>query len=533
MFSVIFVDDEQLIREGLAKNIPWKDLNLNLSGIASNGKEALLLAKKIHPDIVITDIRMPFLDGLELIEKIRDLNYRCKFIVISGYEEFDYALKAINLGVSAFIIKPIEIDIFCKNLSQIVSQLSKEANLSNEIQQMKVYIQQTNQYKAQQLLLKYYTCHLPKSQFLNQIPAELKKNKYYQLILVEINHFDLTTENMDEEAIFDLTNSFEKSLITLGAGLTEILINKSIGIYYILFSENELQLLEHFVGLFFKRLRIINFNLEYTTISAPIYESIENTIEAYNLLSKCSDFIFFWGKNKDIKYTEIENPSDSQIISEININYLVQLISSLDKEKILRELNSLSMKIKQGDIIVSYMEIRMLVNVLFSETLKILEDINCSLPQTVFSSSTTYNRIFSQTTLDGMIEELEKFLAFVCDYSKKTTDSYIIDKAKYYINKHFSDSNLTLAQISKELKISPNYFSALFNKKTGCLFIDYLTSIRLSNAKKYILNGNLKTYEIAQKCGYANPTYFSTIFKRHFGISPSDYYQKEINTTQS
>lgn len=133
MYTVYLADDEQLIREGLAETIPWDSLGMNLIGTAEDGRQALKEIRELKPDVVLTDIRMPYLDGLDLIGKIREDHPSCRVVIITGHGEFTYAQSAIQLGVSDFVLKPIDVTSLCRTLGKLTQELDSEKHQQNEV----------------------------------------------------------------------------------------------------------------------------------------------------------------------------------------------------------------------------------------------------------------------------------------------------------------------------------------------------------------------------------------------------------------
>ena len=140
-------------------------------------------------------------------------------------------------------------------------------------------------------------------------------------------------------------------------------------------------------------------------------------------------------------------------------------------------------------------------------------------------STGAYKRILACQTLSGMMNQLYEFIAEICDFLDDSHDASktVVERAKLYIEGHFSESGLTLDEVAGVVGMSPNYFSALFKQNEGQSFISYLTGTRLAHAKRLLASGDHRSYEVSYQCGYENPTYFSTIFKRHVGMSPSEY----------
>lgn len=144
MYTVYLADDEQLIREGLAQTIPWESLGLQLIGTAQDGRQALKEIREKKPDIILTDIRMPYLDGLDLIRKIRESVPDCQVVIITGHGEFAYAKAAIQLGVADFILKPIDITALCRTLNHIKKELDSSSHKKNEVEKMRIQLQRAD-----------------------------------------------------------------------------------------------------------------------------------------------------------------------------------------------------------------------------------------------------------------------------------------------------------------------------------------------------------------------------------------------------
>lgn len=161
----------------------------------------------------------------------------------------------------------------------------------------------------------------------------------------------------------------------------------------------------------------------------------------------------------------------------------------------------------------------------YGEIVKLLVDIGCPIENILENPLEAYRKILTCTTLDDMLRELYRFVARICDFLENNVNANksAAERAKVYIEAHYADSGLTLDQVAGEMGISPNYFSALFKQSTDRSFISYLTGVRIAHAKEMLKSGSYKTYEVAMHCGYENPTYFSTIFKRRTGVSPSEY----------
>lgn len=524
MYSVYLADDEQLIREGLAETIPWTSLGLTLVGTAEDGKQALKGIRQTRPDIILTDIRMPYMDGLELISHIRKLLPESHVVILTGHGEFSYAQSAIHLGVSDFILKPIDIQNLCRVLTHIRKKLDSAADRRNEVQEMRDRLQQADKYQFQRELLRYLAGRTPQQQFLERIPEELRRMRAIGLVLLQIDNFDHLTAAMDEESIFALTQGMEDSLHQIDINSKLVVVEESSGKYILLFLGDIADELSYEIRSFIRRLRMVQADLEFTTIASPVYERIEDCQKAYEFVCGGSDYAFQLGTNRDVQAEELKNSARNRLSDVPNVGRVIRSISTFNKEAIRKDFERLAEDIRKTGHN-SYLYTHMLVSVVYGEITKLLIDINHPIDEIMENPLGEYQKILACTTMDGMLQLLYAFVAKICDYldSNVNANKSVAERAKAYIEANYSNSNLTLDQVAGEMGISPNYFSALFKQSTNSSFISYLTKVRIAHAQELLKTGKYKTYEVAMRCGYENPTYFSTIFKRQTGVSPSEY----------
>lgn len=524
MYTVYLADDEQLIREGLADTIPWQSLGLRLTETAADGKQALRGIRRVKPDIVLTDIRMPYLNGLELIAKIREAYAECRIVIITGHGEFSYAQKAIQLGVSDFALKPIDIPALCRTLTKIVKELDNVNSRKNEVEELRVRLQRADEYQLRQHLLRYVTGRITRQKFVEALPEEMRKVQAVGLVLLQIDNFDHLTSGMDEETIFSMTQRIELSLNQVGENARMTPIEESGGRYILLFLGNQAEELRFEIRSFIRRLRLIEANTEFTTVSSRVYASVEDCFEAYRTLQEGCHYAFQMGTNRDIHVEDLQKNTADALAEVPNVSRVLRSISTFNKKHIRKDFELLAADIRQTGHN-SYLYTRMLVSVVYSEIGKLLLQIGYPIESVMKDPLTEYRKILTCTTLDDMLQELYGFVAQICDFIEKNSSDgkSAAERAKVYIEAHYDDSSLTLDRVASEVGISPNYFSALFKQCTNSSFINYLTSVRIGHAKELLKSGKYKTYEVAARCGYENPTYFSTIFKRQTGLSPTEY----------
>lgn len=523
MYRVIVADDEQIIREGLCKTIPWKVLGLELVGQAEHGLEAWELIHKHQPEIILTDIRMPHLDGIELIRKVREEKIDARIIILSGYSEFEYAQTAVKLGVSDYMMKPIDISAMCRELHKIKEELDHQYHHEHEVQELKNRLEADGQIVLQQNIMRYLRHSLRTEKFLESLPEELENSRYCLCALIQLDNFDHITGNMPEERIFTFTQELEEILFSQGEGEPLVIMEESNGRYVILFYGDIETDVFFCARSYIKRIRMSITHHDYTSAVSTVFSGIIQCPEAYEMAVSTLERAFLLGTNQDVE-PEKEGDTNVPLPDSFDVGRIVHTIATFDKEAIRKEFDQIEEDIRKTRRN-SFLYTRMMVSFVYGEVIKLLADLHCPIQEIMDDSTASYRNILTCQTLSGMMSELYSFIAQICDFLEEGRGSgkKVVDRARAYMEAHFANPSLTLDKVAREASMSPNYFSALFKQGAGKSFIASLTEIRLGHAKKLLESGDHRSYEVSYLCGYENPTYFSTIFKRHIGMSPSEY----------
>lgn len=529
MYKVMLADDEFIIRNGISNSILWDKLGLELIAVVENGKQALEFAEKLRPDIIISDIRMPYIDGLKLIERIKDIYCENYIVLISGHDEFEYARKAIKLGVYDYLLKPIDLSALNEILLKIVLELNSQREKKNELIKMHQQVSSVQNLLVQRLYFRYLTKVIDKNIFQQEL-LKISENTQnaqnmnaYCCIVVEIDNFDNFTCNMNETEIFSMTDSIEnifKKYINEG----NIIIEETVGKYILIIKSEDEEKVRIIRNVFISRLRNdLGRRYNYTTSSGNIYSSIDDLAKSYNEAGYSIDQAFVYGNNKDFFYENVKETVAAT--HNYDISKMIKSISTFDKNKIKEDFDEIEKEIR-GIGAHSFLFTRIVVSSVYAEIVKLLSNMQYPLQSFIDDPMSIYKVILNCKTLKEMMTELYSFVEKVCDFlsgQKKGINSIVIQKAKEFIKLNFTNPKLTLDMVATYSSISPNYFSLIFKQETGMPFICYLTSVRLDHAKTLLGHGNFRAYEVSYMCGYDNPTYFSTIFKKNVGVSPSEY----------
>ena len=514
--DVLLVDDEELIREGIFEAVDWNQLNMSVIGQAEDGEEALELYKQFKPQLILTDIKMPFMDGLELVEKVKAQDSNTYIIIISGYDEFQYAQKAIKLGAYDFILKPIDLDYLVEMLQKISFDYAQKKKKEHEEQTMKAKIE-TSLSILQENFLKDLIFNSVDRAVIKEGMNELQMRDAYNTVLIVQTDDDPKldgTEQAFHPLIKDILQT-EEDVYQLEMNHKEVVIP--------LLGESE-KLVKAKRSRLTKRIRM-DVKAPVSIAFGHIYPTLTLLSQAYEEALEALEYKFILGRGQDISYDEVKG-KEKEYSSVINSKDYDRIYSFdfTDKDRIEQDIALLLSDMKKAGRD-SYLYSQMIISTIYMSAIKALKEMGGNIEE-VFHPMEEFKEIASNPTIDMMKDKLVKSLFKVADYindRKFGKYAYIIEKAKLYIQQCLHDPNFSIEAVARYVNISNSYFSILFKQETGQTFVDYLTSLRMEKAKYLLTKSGYRTYEISDMVGFNNSTYFSTLFKKQTGCTPSEY----------
>ncbi|NBH80658.1 DNA-binding response regulator [Clostridiaceae bacterium] len=525
MYKVLLVDDEEIILEGTRQSVPWETFGMELVGTAENGREAVRQAKRLDVDIVITDIRMPRMDGVELIRALREQRPMCRFIILTGFGEFEYARVALQMGVYDYLLKPVDLNALCGVLTRLRQELDTQHSQQSRFDLLQQRIQEEGMVREQFLLRRYLAGTASPEELKNGLSKKWLDAVWCAGVLVQIDDFDRLTADMNEENIFTFTQELEGILVAQSDEDMRVIENDH-GRYFLLFINTQEHELRFRIRSYIRRLRAAAMRMAYTTIcSSTLQGGITQCRQAYEETQQCIDQTFLLGEGQDIQASEVlAQDFTSPLPKDVDMRNIIQALSGFRKEEVHQALKETEKAIRR-DSHNSYLYTSMLVGFVFGEIIRLLGEMHCPIQSILPEPMADYRKLMACQSLDCMMQELTRILDIICDFVKSNEGGNpdIVDRAKVYIGENYLNSGLSLDIVAGAVNISPTYLSALFKQNTGQSFVSYLTEMRLEHAQNLLRRGDYRSYEVAYMCGYDNSTYFSTIFKRYVGVSPSEY----------
>lgn len=533
-YKILLVDDETPVREGIRNRTPWERYGFTVIGEAGNGIEALEIIDEFHPDVVITDIRMPYLDGMELIKQIRYSYPPINIIILSGYDEFTYAQQAIRYDVSEYVLKPVSVEDICTLLERTAKRLDED------IVRMQDQDRLQNAYRQALPLIKekFLVSLLTSVQKVTEDSAIAKAQEYgIDLSGDEFIVATFETDHKQEESPLQtmaMLQVAEEVLLKEKGPLVFQFENQIIAII----TDNSFSQ-KHYDSVFLKKSfrlaeQLYAYLSKYFSIPITIgLGTLEHSPSAiafsYRQALAALNYSSFYPEQHILFINDLEKPNaePNKPNFESLCSTFITSVKMGTEEQVIANIDNLFGEQAAG----------LSADGLQSYILEIIASLNALVANYGYSLSSLNDEqdprnIFSELgTLTTLGKARRWFTRLACTIhtmiSGQRQNSHIqfVEQAKSLIGLHYQESGFGLDQVCEMIAISPAYFSTTFKRETGVSFVQYLTNARISRAKELLERTEEKTYEIARAVGFAEPNYFSFCFKRYEGISPSQYRQ--------
>jgi len=532
MYKVFLVEDEIVVREGIKHNVRWEEEGFIIVGDESDGELAYPMILREQPDILITDIKMPFMDGLELSKLLKKEMPQLKILIISGYSDFKYAQKAIDIGITEYLLKPITSDKLISAVKNAAASIEKERKDQQILEQYQLLVYQKQGEKRKNFFDALVSGKLTFSQILEQ-EEELGINMIASVFSIMLFQYKA------QEDIYEYSDEIVQREVEMQEALKKypnikLFERGTDGWAFILLGENE----EH-IGKLTQELcqlliHISDDKVGYSGGIGRIVNRARDLQHSFVEANKAFSLRYFVRKNQFFSQQDVYAMHD-QIGNQVHV-------SELSLEKLDRSLLDEFLKRGMSKDVDEYVEryfngfdSNAMKSTLFrqyvmmdgySAIMKFLIDLQYS-KEKIEQSLKNINAISEQlNSLESCVNFYKSLLKEAIELrNMRSQKKYVelIDKAKEYILSEFSMSDLTLDKVASKVNISPNYFSSLFNQETGMTFIEFLTETRMDKAKEYLRCSNKKITEIGFLVGYLDSHYFSYIFKKTQNCTPSEY----------
>ena len=535
--KVFLVEDEYIVREGIKNNIDWEKNGYDFCGEASDGELAFPMISEKRPDIVITDIRMPFMDGIELSRMIKEEYPEIKIIILSGHEEFEYAKAAIQIGVEEYLLKPINGDELLQVVNRVAQKIKEENESRETLQEGEG--DENFEYAKRQLLSSLIDDNASLSDAMEQgkkihlnlmaqcynimmlkLQRKNKEQGFSQRILELYKTMEDTLKEQDGQSIMFDRAPEGKVILFMGSGEEEIRRNMDV-----------------FAGQFREILPEYEDVTYFGSVGVPVMR-LRELGESYEAASHGFSYRFLTEPNQIVDNHTVFDQTRNEKKFYCSIGSVD--IQNLDKQKIESflkggEMDEIHFFVEEymkntGDAGKNSMIFRQyIVMDMFFVASHFLTQITDGREQLgePFESPEQMQKIVSD--LEATVVYIKELFAKVMQVrDARTTEhnSDVVENAKKYISENYHDEELTLNTVAHEVNVSPNHLSAMFSQKTGQTFVKYLTDVRMHRAKELLKCTSKRSNEICEEVGYRDPHYFSHLFKKNVGCSPIQYRER-------
>jgi len=540
MIKVMIVDDNKLIRQSIILTINWELIGCNVVCEAANGLEAINLSKEYLPDLIITDIRMPGLDGLGLTQEVKEYLPHVKVIIITGYDEFKYAQRAIKLGAFDLILKPINNEELYEVITRAVNETKKEKETLMEKERLseeKISMQKEISDSILELREKYIVDIIDGVYLGDEINEEdsiyfgmsFKKHVIF-IIEPDLGYYksgDTQKElrlkfiNYSKEAVKNIEKfyNFEFICFWINEGLAIMVIPRRDETQRIT-NLKITEICKRIIDWIYNRI-----NLKVIIGVSNIFNKVNEVKSAYNEARDALECRFFIDNKSIIHASVLESKSilnEYLIMKKINLIY--EYIRADDQKGMEKLINEIFDEIKDsGTSDVNYVK-NLLIDICMI-TLRIMYEKSGYENETFKGSADIHSDIKSCCNISNAFNYVNDFIVkvFQCvNSNEKKNYSSVTNKVIHYLNENYH-RKVSLGEASQIVSLSSTHLSRVIKRDTGETYIDLFNNIKINVAVKLLKETNLKVYEVASKVGIENYSYFYQLFKKLTGISPTEY----------
>ena len=524
-YKVILVDDEAEVIDMIEKKIHWNDLGFEVAGSATNGVKALELVEKLQPDVVLTDIKMPYMDGLELSRRLNREYPNIYIMLCTGFDEFEYAKEAVHLEIKEYMLKPVNATELSESLTNLKHTLDREREEKLNVKKLNDYFQEV----------------LPKLQsnfFISLIEGRVEKHDYERFL--QAYQVDMkgplfgcvifhTSENHVPEGMNPLLLSMSvereiKQRLMNQWNCREFIYMGNTLLILELDAEDQITQITDACDRFCRwAYRIMGAVV--TAGIGTVCDSLYEISLSYERAREAVSYRVLYGTKRAINIGEIVPKEQIKPVQseESRMQTLFRAIRIGDSTEIERAAHGEMEKLHKNTETMSQYNLATMEIV--SGFFKFCTDNSLDFNKISGNMQNIYEKVsqMDESSLTAWIVQMSETISEKLKCARNSSARRLIVEAQNIVKERYMEADISLDEICAVLGVSNSYFSSVFKKEAGKSFISYLTDYRMDIAAEMILNTDEKSYTIAEKVGYLDANYFSYVFKKKFGVSPSKY----------
>lgn len=526
LYNVLLVDDEADVLQAMKKKIDWEALGFCLAGTAENGQEALEMAEQLHIDVVMTDIKMPYMDGLTLCKNLKQSYRNMKVIIYSGFDDFEFAREAVHLEAEEYLLKPISAGDMEAAFSKVRKKLDQEYDEYRNLNRLSEYYRKSLPAMREQLVMGILEGRIAgeRARAMMETYEICLDSPFYVVaaLYMDVNPreeqpqpaqlFTLSLKDMVQDYLKNRTRFFSTAFLD------------QVIVIFMLDEREEIdQVLYHL-----DQICKMGFRVLKSSVTAAVGQICANTDAlhtSYEEAVNAMEYRSILGSGQVLYINDIEPCSEENIlVTEHEFQNLVHAVKLGNRDETNAAIPQIMDSIRKEPI--SPGQYQLLFMELLSELMKIGRAYKLHPNQIFGEHAGSWQELYRMVTVDeleGWLQEVCTNLRHVLRHERRDSAARLTEQAKAYIEEHYKESDLSADSLCRCLNVSAAYFSTIFKREVGMSFVAYLTKIRLEHALELLRTTEDKTYIIASRVGYMEPNYFSYVFKKQYGISPSKY----------
>lgn len=533
MLRVFLVEDESIIRETLRDTVPWTQYGYSFAGEAGDGEMALPLIRQTRPDVLITDVRMPFMDGLALSRLVSQEFPEMKIIIISGHDDFEYAQQAINIGVERYLLKPITKTTLLKVLDEVREKIEGERSGRSYAAQFHHEAQEYEQYARREFFERIAAGQLSVPEIYEgaaRLDLDLRAQCYTVALFAALPGQSGKTETFSEPEA-----KLRDALLEHFLKYPEyILLRWNLSTYAVLIKGDTARMGE----LIDRCTETVRRQYEAYAPGQSWYVAVGKPTPRLSTLPDCFEeasrlwayryivprqHILTADSLAGLAGTDDDTSLDHLSVEKLNPEILLDVMKGASPQDIPGFVNGYIYSVEEALSSKPFCQFLML-SVRFTAT-AFIEALE--LPRMDFLNSLDcLDMVGQNVTAAGLKGYISEILLRVIEFRDRASSGQLhtlLRQAVSYLDQHYADEALSLNQVAREVNISANYLSALFSQEMGATFTEYVTGRRMERAKELLRATDKRSGEVAAAVGYRDPHYFSFLFKKTQGCTPRDY----------
>ncbi|MCR5283339.1 MAG: response regulator [Lachnospiraceae bacterium] len=532
MLKVFLVEDEVVIREGIKNSIDWKARGYDFCGEASDGEVAYSMIAQLRPDIVITDIRMPFMDGLELSRLIKQELPETQIIILSGYNEFEYAKEGIRIGISEYLLKPVSGQELLEHVDQVAEKILEKRREEELFETYRREMEEKHLQDRSMFLKELVSGRRSAGELLSMATEQGigLSAPWYNFILVKY----ASEHQSSDEAFSGTIVGIEEKLHQLEDADSLLCFDRNLeGMAFLVKAESSerlAELTEQSVG----AMTALFTPYSYVTYFGGIGEAVNRLTElpqCFESAQRAFAYRYLINENRFLRFDQLDSVSDvgkegfdidrvdTKLVSRAKLEEFLRLGDDRETVYFVEEFFR-----KFGeDVLGSLMFRQYLMMDTYFCVADYVEGLREGEKEKV--EKIDLSRMSLQSVEQARAYMIRILSAAVKLREENATGRYrdVVGEVERYIMEQYANEELSLNLIASHVNFSPNHLSTIFSQETGQTLIKYLTDFRMNKAKELLKGTGKKSSEISQEVGYKDPHYFSYLFKKTQGMTPTQF----------